>query len=142
MYNNIGKKIKGIIEAVTKISITIWVIIGVFFVLGGIGSGEFAIAVMGIIIAPLMCLVSWLSGLMIYAFGEITDNIQAIRNKLAAEPQNEEEQQEPIMNGQPKEKMSWTCYSCGTENTTGYCIKCGTSKGWSVEKSQKKSTEE
>ena len=143
MYNDVGKKIKGIVDVVTKLSITIWVIVGIIFIIGGFGSGVFVIVVLGIVGTPLMCLLSWLSGLVVYALGDITDNLQEIRNKIVGAEEEIEytakTQKRVLSEDELLAEGAWECSSCKTKNPLKrqYCIKCGTNRDWSEEKSKK-----
>lgn len=72
MFNNIGRKIKTLAEACTCVGITISIIVGLLF----LAEGE----VIGIIIAIIGSLVSWISSFLFYGFGQLIENTDALAN--------------------------------------------------------------
>lgn len=134
MYKNVGKKIKGVVNVVTKISMTVSIFVGAICIIIGITGVPEAI-VWGLVFAPIACLASWLSGLLFYAIGDIADNLLVIRNKIAGE--EKEKAEHTVSEEKLLAEGAWKCVSCGRQNplVRQYCIKCGTSKAWSEEKS-------
>lgn len=78
MYGNIGGKIKNIIRFVVGIEI-VGAIIGGLAIAGSLGEGG---TVIGILIAGGGALMAWLSGMLIYAVGEMTEAVVEIRDML------------------------------------------------------------
>lgn len=96
MYNNPGGKIKALAKVVATIGILLSILSGmlaigtagrVSFNLGGsagviTGGG----AVYGIVIIVVGSLISWLSTLALYGFGELVENSALIRDELRRQP--------------------------------------------------------
>ena len=86
MYQNAGRSIKSVVSIVVKIGYALSVIGGVGIVLLGLVSGDigtFIASLLGtVIVAGLGCLSTWLSGLWLYAYGEITDRLISIDERL------------------------------------------------------------
>ncbi|MBQ2760207.1 MAG: hypothetical protein IJE93_10605 [Clostridia bacterium] len=83
MYNNIGKKIKGLAKIVVYAGISVCVIGGIatiFILSDNYYTKDFAF--IGLIIALVGSLLCWLSGFFIYGFGELVDQTQEINIKL------------------------------------------------------------
>ena len=139
MYSDVGKKIKTLATACAWVGVVTSLILGVSLI-SGLG------LLAGVIAFALGCFCSWLGYLMLYAFGEITDCIRDIRNKLC----DGEEQKgvaEPVQNAAPVETQKaeensaenaapdevWTCCECGTKNLREmqYCSNCKVSRDWS-----------
>mgnify|MGYP003310986086 CR=1 FL=1 len=85
MYNNIGRKIKGLAKIIAYGGIVLCIIGGLsaFFIL----SDEYYtedIAFIGIIVAVVGSIMCWLSGFFVYGFGELVDQTQQINAKLSA----------------------------------------------------------
>lgn len=83
MYNNIGNKIKVLAKFIAFIGIAASLIGGIVLALVLL-DGYFTedMAFIGIIVAIVGPLLSWLSGFFIYGFGELVDQTQQINIKL------------------------------------------------------------
>ncbi len=85
--------------------------------------------------------------MLLYAQGELTENVMIIKNILSARPQDTRKTNSIIINPNPSGTSSisendwgqrnyqmegdfWRCTGCGTDNvnTARYCHKCGTPK--------------
>ena len=126
MYNRVGKKIKGLVGVVIKILIALNIFLSVITLFWGAGSEEPIICLCGLLSAILGSFLIWVSGLTLYAFGEITDCVQKLAGNL---PEVTEELQ---MEENPGTPNFWVCKACGTKNplvrTT--CSKCMMSCEW------------
>jgi len=130
MYNNVGKGIKNIVSTFVKIQIVLYVILGIILLIASIASEVFIGVFLSIIFVALACWLAWVGGLILYAYGEITDCVQ----KLADTTQEDKAEEEPLsVEVDPWAEGSWKCNSCGTENPLKrrYCLKCNTAKEWS-----------
>lgn len=100
MFKNIGKKIKIFAKVICWIGIILSLLAGIIFIVAGV-SGETiqakvngttqyidssVLIVVGIIFVILGPIFSWIGSFMVYGFGEIVDNTQAIKNKIAPDP--------------------------------------------------------
>lgn len=78
MYKKVGSKIKSLVKGIVGVGMVASVILGLLCMFGVSFLG-------GILLAGMGCLMSWLSGLLMYAYGEMVDCIQDIRNRLDGE---------------------------------------------------------
>ena len=144
MYNNPGKKLKGIIKGIVSILMVIWVIVGlVIFSMaasqGAEGSGLSGFFV-GLLITTIGCFGSWLSGLILATFADMAENLHAIRGAIANGQQTAVVDNPKIkdrvytkragknIEDYPHDKDSeWVCSSCMTVNSLDvkYCSNCG-----------------
>ncbi len=109
MFDNIGKKIKGLAKAVTFIGILLSILLGMLYLVNSDVPS-------GILTIVLGCLGSWLGSLVLYGFGELVDCVQRIADSLEAPAQ-----EGPVSHG------GWTCPHCGEVNLLGdaVCRRCG-----------------
>jgi len=84
MYKNVGKSIKDIVTTIVGIQMTLFILIGILLtvlVRGGVGF------LLALVVTGGGCFFAWLSGLLLYAFGDIADNVRMLANVYAkAEP--------------------------------------------------------
>ena len=81
MYKNAGRSIKNIVKAVVGLQIALFIILGIILmVVVPNGAGLF----LGVAIAGVGCFFAWLSGLILYAYGDMADNIRALAQSFAA----------------------------------------------------------
>ena len=74
LFSNIGTKIKKVTKAFCLIGMAGSIIGGGICMIAGIASGEGAAVITGLVIAAVGALMSWLSSLAIYGFGELVEN--------------------------------------------------------------------
>lgn len=83
MFNNVGTKIKGVISAVSGIMMVISVIIGIAtFVTLRWEFEDFWAFVLGSLVAGIGIFFSWVSNLVGYAYGQLVENSDRIRELL------------------------------------------------------------
>ena len=145
MFNRAGNSIKKIVKAVTAIQIIISVVLGITgwaVISGNRGSGGFFVA---LLIIAIGCFSAWLSGLLLYAYGDIADNVELIREAITentvptapAAPAAAAEMK--AATGEIKTPVQtvsgekWKCASCGYINAPdkNYCVNCNVTKVWS-----------
>ncbi len=90
MFENPGRKIKGVAKFVCWVGIAASVIIGVIMVIGGVnlagmrgsnGSGEMLL-VSGVVVALIGSFASWVGALIVYGIGTMVEN-SCVRTELA-----------------------------------------------------------
>ena len=146
MYENAGKSIKNLVKTIVTISMIMWIVIGIVVM----ATGDIGV-ILGILVAVVGCFMSWLSGLILYAYGEMADNLKSIKEAIAGKEGTHAPAKPVVQSGsyaqntavikEPKPKLpKWKCYSCGEENegAISYCIACNVSRRWSEEKWAKK----
>lgn len=89
MYENIGSKIKGATQfcvvLLMALSVICCFILGITTMSGKQGSPAGLLWIfLGV---PLSCLIWWLSGLVLYGFGQLIENSDIIRKKMESENQ-------------------------------------------------------
>lgn len=125
MYSDIGTKIKKMVEFVVGAGIAFFVIWGIIAI---ISQPKSLSGLLIIIIGPLLC---WLSGFILYGFGELVDKVCAIEKHLqssAAKKQLAEEAETEISHVIPymKEENTWVCPECCREHAAcEKTCKCG-----------------
>ena len=77
MFDNIGSKIKGLASAVTWAGIILSIISGIAM----IASSEGLLAFPAILVIAVGSLISWLSSLTLYGFGQLIENSDIIANE-------------------------------------------------------------
>ncbi len=118
MYNNTGKQIKNLVATIASIEVIACVIIGI--VVACIDFDD--MWWIGLIIIVGGLLITWISYLFMYAYGELVDKTCSIENYLTQN--NGSSSQERVAG--PNE---WQCSKCGTinQNYVGTCG-CGQTK--------------
>ena len=81
MFDNVGKKIKGLAEVVFFLEIMAFIIIGFVVIAKG---GSFL--AWGILIFALGAISAWISALLLYGFGELIDKICDIERNTRIRP--------------------------------------------------------
>ncbi len=129
MFNEIGKKIKGVASAVCWIQIVIYAIMGIVLM---VSSKELILA--GFLVGSIGCLIAWLSSIVLYGFGEIIDKVCNIEKAL--NNQNNVDQKTYMFgtetrranNNGKKAADSYYCGNCGCEGPYGgNCPICNSS---------------
>ena len=77
MFDNIGRKIKGLASAVTWIGIILSIISGISM----LSSSGGLLAIPAILVMALGSLFSWLASLTLYGFGQLIENSDIIANE-------------------------------------------------------------
>ncbi len=90
MFNNVGEKIKTIAKVVVWISIAICVIYG-FVLLVSVED----MALVGLLVMTVGSFISWVSGLVLYGFGELIENSTIIANKKENSPATQKTNNSP-----------------------------------------------
>ncbi len=84
MFNNPGKKVKGIAIVLFVILLVAYVLAGIYFIT--YGWRQFGDRTLGIIAGvasiALGFLFSWISAIFLYAWGNMVDDIQTIKERL------------------------------------------------------------
>ena len=102
MFNNIGKKIKGLAKFICWLGIIASVLLGILVIFGGANlvnsfnsyyRGSYyayydngvstASVISGLVVMVIGGVFSWLGSLALYGFGQLVDNSDAIRDELA-----------------------------------------------------------
>lgn len=92
MYKNSGAKVKGLATTLTTLMMIGCIIAGVVVMASGYrGSGT----IPGLLIIVVGCIVAWLSGLMMAAFGELVENTYHIRKMLEEKSGNVAQAEKP-----------------------------------------------
>lgn len=123
MFNNIGRKIQGIASFFAIFGICISILLGILFIIVGAVNGSDGVVIfLGIIFACLGSLISWFSWFLVYGFGTLIDNSQALVNiakTLEAEYQSKNDDLNDAF-----------CTNCGTPylNDSNFCTNCGNSR--------------
>lgn len=89
MYNNIGKKIKGLAKIIGVGGIFLCSLVGIAMFLAMSSDWQTEdMAFIGLVIAVVGSLLCWLSGFFTYGFGELIDQTMDINKKLSAAKNN------------------------------------------------------
>lgn len=84
MFDNIGRKIRGLARVVLLVGLVLSGIgmIGMWITGMGLGdhAGGFTIFIVGLLIGGLGCLCAWAGGCLIAGFGQLVEDIEAIRH--------------------------------------------------------------
>ena len=78
MYEHVGRKIKKVAEWTFAIETILGIVLG--FVLMFLGDAYFF---WGLVVVGLSPLVAWLSNLVLFGFGQLVENTDILREKLA-----------------------------------------------------------
>lgn len=133
MFNNIASKIKGLAIILTWIGIILSVLTGVMIALAL--EGEFGVLI-GVGIIIIGCLMSWIGSFLLYGFGQLIENTDAVAMQGAkqasqaspAAPQAAapapfvQPASAPV--AQPAPAKSF-CTNCGSEKWSVVCHVCG-----------------
>lgn len=151
MYSNAGKSIKDIVTKVVVFQMIISILLALVVFFARIGDGGLII---GILVGVLGCFSAWLSGLVLYAYGDIADNLSQINSKLDKGGEKTSQgkfsrSQTSLSDGShlkvdstvPKvvDTSSWICAQCQTSNqySAACCYNCGATRAWSDEMRRK-----
>lgn len=114
MFENIGQKIKGLSKIIFTAGVILAVIIGIILfcllIEDGVLAVLSAVACIGIGI-----LLSWLSVMLLYGYGDMVQNISDIRNQLYVANDTKSPQNKTDVVSKPH----WVCKNCGRQNAAG-----------------------
>ena len=87
MYTNVGAKVKALAKVICLLGIIGSVIMGITMIAGGSGMSVYygngnMMVIPGLLMIVLGSVLSWASSLALYAFGEMTDNVAAIKKRM------------------------------------------------------------
>ncbi|MDR1330238.1 MAG: zinc ribbon domain-containing protein [Oscillospiraceae bacterium] len=116
MYNNIGKKIKGLAVFFAWLGMIGSIIYGIIMLMQGVNYGSDAMSGLGLLLMVAGSVISWLSSWVLYGFGELIENTA----KIAAQRQTVSDAAAPAA-------LKLLCANCGAElpDDTAFCISCG-----------------
>lgn len=84
LFKNAGPKLKVLAKVIFVISLIIGEIIGIVSIAAGADSWNGGILItIGVILVIISPLLAWLSSIILYAFGELCDNVSDIRHYAA-----------------------------------------------------------
>lgn len=94
MFTNINGKVKGLAKVICVLGIVASVISGISIMAGGsmmssysgYGSNTGVLILIGLLVIVLGSVCSWAGSLALYAFGEMGENVEAIRRKTEQGP--------------------------------------------------------
>ncbi len=107
MYANIGKKIKTLASVIGWVGIALSCIAGLAIFIYSLGDSETIVKgfLIGILIAGIGSLVSWISSFLLYGFGELVDKTASLERHFCGDSKDSEHKikgykatQESIMN--------------------------------------------
>lgn len=150
MFKNVGKAIKGIAKALFVIYLLFGAILAIVALVSGIAAGTSRYGspifilwgILGFIgILVFAFVIAYLSVMVLYAYGSITDDIKTIKDTLlmmnpnAAPTYNPQSANEPSPFTIPNptddyRPTTWQCNSCGHTNAfeNAFCEECGAQK--------------
>ena len=113
MYENIGKKLKGLALAVFIIMFILSIVGGAIIIIV-----DDDLVAVGIVVMLVMPLVAWISSWFLYGFGELIDKVCDIEERMEA-PSLQTKKHNPI--------ATIACPACGCTNQAkdNFCYKCG-----------------
>ena len=85
MFNNVGKKLMSAAKVIAGIIIAIYVIIAIVTLFSTSHTSVFGGLIVATLTVLLGCLVAWLSAVGIYAFGQMVDDVHAMRGKVVGD---------------------------------------------------------
>ena len=87
MYKNVGKKIKALASITAVLGIIAGIVLGIILLVDGS-------TLEGVLMLILLPILSWISCLTLYAFGDIVIKINHIAKTVCGDIENEEEEEE------------------------------------------------
>jgi hypothetical protein len=140
MYNNIGKKIKGLAVFFAWLGMIGSIIYGIIITIQGVNYGSDAMAGLGLLLMVAGSVISWLSSWVLYGFGELIENTA----KIAAQRQTVSDgaadaasvspsvrpaspETDPMPAAEGPAALKRLCANCGAElpDDTAFCTSCG-----------------
>lgn len=125
MFDNIGGKIKGLAEFICYLGIIAFCIVGVVVIV------TMESFILGVVVAGIGSLGSWIGSFMLYGTGQLIQNTDIIRYRLAqlakdCDDDDEDEKKELKSTMPEKTVNNYVCQKCGhTDTYMQFCPKCG-----------------
>ncbi len=120
MFNEIGKKIKGVASAVCWIQMVIYAVVGIALM-----ASDDDLILKGFLVICIGCLAAWLGSIVLYGFGELIDKVCSIEKALT-DKNNESQSSEKSGYKTPVKSIDYDehmphrflgkCELCGAEN--------------------------
>lgn len=136
MYNNVGRKLMVFARNIMIFGIAASILIGFVLCLCGLYDTDHYgfLILIGLGIAVILTFIMWLLGLFMYAFGQLVDDVHALRNKECAIEQKkpvvvakkQEESQVKTTTTNPNKNVSTTQQAehSTTKTSSNLAIKC------------------
>ncbi|MBO5889220.1 MAG: hypothetical protein J6Q58_03685 [Clostridia bacterium] len=99
MFENIGDKIKALAKICTWVGIVASGILGLVIIIRAIDYDMGGLVVLGFAVMGLGGLMSWISSFLLYAIGELVDDVSIIRYNLGLNLKKSEENANKIVKG-------------------------------------------
>lgn len=136
LFNNVGSDIKTIAKAIANWILGLHILLGIVIIICGCAflSQGFVIGWVGFLIAfglfGFGYILSRLSVMLLYAYGEITDRLISIDSKMpnSSKPdKTNDKAEDKSKNDPPRRTGPWECQFCGHQNPadTRFCKSCG-----------------
>lgn len=131
MFENAGRKIQTLVKIITIFTIATYILIGIIL---GVASGSAGFFILFLLIFGVVgTIIAWISGLVLYAFGEMCENIYNIRREMYSISGKINGSQALAYNLSDNKMLSsgsWECTECNEINvsTSVYCKNCGNHK--------------
>ena len=126
MYEHVGRKIKSVAEWINVLGVFISVLIGIIII--GHNEDNF---LAGLLVIGIGAIISWLSTLLLYGFGQLIDDTATIREATVAMQRRKQEasfgDDATAATGDHNESDLGFCTHCGAPRTDigAYCSSCG-----------------
>lgn len=136
MFGNIGGKIKGLAKVLCWIGIISSVIAAIVMLFSAMdawrGSEKTMFTILFFVILIVGPILSWLSSIALYAFGELVEDIHAIRKKECPIVESNNVEEDDSATNTNNEERIFSCPNC---NSTVYygepvCKACGQKFDW------------
>lgn len=128
MYKNAGKSIKAYADVIATIGIVLSVIYGIVIFAIMATTGAWLIGFLfGVLVSILGCVAAWVGGLLLYAYGEITESVKRMAGCKETDSGTMNKDYGSCV------EDTWICTGCGTRNPAArkYCASCNMTKEWS-----------
>ena len=102
MFNNIGEKIKTLVKIVVIVCSALFITYGLYLIFRE--ESNSSVRVYGLLIAIIGPILSWISGFLIYGFGELIEKISSIEEILLDKKENTKNELREILVAQMEEK--------------------------------------
>lgn len=82
MFKNIGKKVKTVAEVLFWFDVVLCVLLGIVIIVAAVMEEQASAVLTGFLVMILGPVISWLSAIMVYAFGELVDNSTTVAKAI------------------------------------------------------------